>query len=278
MRANKAQTDYRRKRSARDLILKARQLGFSTEKLIEYLDDTIFNKNTTTAIIAHKMDKVQSLFEIVKLAFSRLPGELKPKVSYDNRNELAFPEINSKIYVTMDTRSETIHNLHISEIDFMRDPEGILLAAFESVPIDGNISIESTANGVGILYDLWTDKNSEFKKHFYNWLWDDTYRVETEKSLEELEDEYIKLAKEYGLIPDILKRFNIDKEQLAFYIIKIRRHKKKVVQEYPLTDLEAFITSGKNVFSTTALQKHKAIQPIEVKYDEIGRASCRERV
>ena len=269
LHANKVQQDYREKKTSRDLILKARQLGITTEKVIEYLDDTIFHKNTTTAIIAHKREKVQSIFEIVKLAFKYLPEQLKPRVSYDNRNELAFPDLNSKIYVTQDTRSETIHNLHISEIDFMRNPEEVLLAALESVPEKGRISIESTANGIGILYDLWNEKGSEFTKHFYNWIWDDEYKVETSKTLNELKREYNELAQQYGLILDAPETFKMSKEQLEFYIRKIIRHKRKVVQEYPLTDIEAFIVSGRNVFLTSDLQKHQPIDPIKVKYDDI---------
>jgi len=266
---NKVQEHYRRERTNKDIILKARQLGVSTEKLIEYLDDTISHRNTNTAIIAHRREKVQSLFEIVKLAFEKLPSQLKPRVSYDNRNELTFPDLNSKIYVTMDTRAEMVHNLHISEIDFMRNPESILLAALESVPIDGRISIESTANGIGILYDLWTDEKSEFKKHFYNWLWDKSYRIKTDKGFDELREEYKQLAQQYGLIPDAPERFEMDKEQLSFYISKIRRHRKMVVQEYPLTDLEAFITSGRTVFSANDLQKHQPIEPLEVRYGNL---------
>jgi len=59
------------------------------------------------------------------------------------------------------------------------------------------------------------------------------------------------------------------KQQLNFYIKKIQRHKKMVVQEYPLTDLEAFIVSGKNVFTADILQKHQPVEPIEVKYDDL---------
>jgi len=269
LQANTTQEHYRKHKSKRDIILKARQLGVTTEKVIEYLDDTISNPNTTSAIIAHKMEKVQSIFEIVKLAFNYLPPLLKPRVNYDNRNELNFPDLNSKIYITKDTRSEMIHNLHISEIDFMRSPEDILLAALESVPIGGKISIESTANGIGILYDLWNEKDSEFKKHFYNWLWDKNYAIDTEDSFEDLKAQYDDLAQRYGLIADAYNKFGMTKQQLNFYIKKIQRHKKMVVQEYPLTDLEAFIVSGKNVFTADILQKHQPVEPIEVKYDDL---------
>lgn len=271
MIANKAQAHYRQNSSKRDIILKARQLGFSTEKLLEYLDDTITNKNVNTAIIAHTKEKVQTLFEIVKLAYKHLPDLLRPRVSFDNRNELYFPDINSKIYVTIDTRSEMVHDLHISELAFMKRAEDVLLAAFESVPDTGTISIESTANGMsGAMYEIWQDEQSEFKKHFYNWLWDDTYRLATHKTFDELKAEYKSLALEYGLIQDAVKRFNLDKEQLNFYILKTRRHRRKVKQEYPLTAEEAFLAAGRNVFSDYALQKHQAISPIDKKWGDVS--------
>jgi len=270
MVGNEAQEDYREKQTDRDIILKARQLGFSTEKIIDYLDETVTNRNTTSAILAHKKEKVQTLFEIAKLAYKYLPARLKQRVSFDNRNELQFPDINSKIYITTDTRAETVHNLHISELAFMRNAEDVLLAALESVPEKGGkISIESTANGmVGPMYDIWDDPHSEFKKHFYNWMWDKEYRIETNKTLEQLESEYRPLALEYGLIPDIVKQLKIDKEQLAFYISKVRRHKVKVMQEYPCTAIEAFIASGRNVFSSAVINKHQPIPPIEKKWGD----------
>jgi len=267
---NKPQAHYLKNESIRDVILKARQLGFTTLKLIEYLDDTIFTPNTVTAILAHKKMKVEKIFEIVKLAYENLPPLLKPKVSFDNRNELYFPEINSKIYVASETRSETVFNLHISEFDFMRRPEEILLAALESVPEDGGrISIESTANGIGQLFQIWNDPETEFKKHFYNWTWDDTYRSKTDKTMEELKSRYSVLAKEYALIPDIVKVLKIDKEQLAFYLRKINRHKIKAKQEYPSIDREAFISFGRNVFGESILQKHTELPPIEVKWGNL---------
>ena len=122
---------------------------------------------------------------------------------------------------------------------------------------------------VGPMYEIWDDPNSEFKKHFYNWIWDDEYQIETNKTLKELEAEYKPLALEYGLVPDLVERFKINKGQLAFYISKVRRHKIKVIQEYPCTALEAFIASGRNVFSSAVINKHKPIPPIEKKWGDM---------
>lgn len=267
---NKAQRTYWSKKTLRDIILKARQLGFTTEKLIELLDFAISNENANCAIIAHQRDKVSILFEIVRLAYSYLPEPLKPVAGFDNRNELYFPDINSKIFVSLDTRGETIHNLHVSELAFVENAEEKMLGILESVPKDAPISFESTANGMsGYFHETYQDRTNEFAKHFYNWTLDDGYVDPTMKSIEELYEDYEPLAIRYGLIKDIADRFSLSKEQFQWYINKVIRHRSNVVQEYPTTDLEAFIASGRNVFSIVDLQKHKVKNPISRKWQDL---------
>lgn len=268
---NDAQRDYLINRGTRNYILKARQLGFSTLGLIDLLDETIYNKNVNSAIIAHEKQKVVKLFEIIKRAYENLPDDprLKPRVSIENRNELYFPDLGSKIYVTMDTRGETVHNLHVSELAFISNAEQRLAATLESVPKNGRITYETTANGMAnYAFDEWNNANSEYKKFFYNWLWDDEYRLETTRTRADMLDEYRAHAIQYGLIDDAPERYELDNEQLAFYLSKVRRHRKLVLQEYPFNDTEAFIASGLGVFSQVDIGKHEPITPIEKKWSD----------
>lgn len=270
MKLNAAQSDYFAKRGRKNFILKARQLGFSTACLIEMLDETITTKNTNSAILAHQQKKVVVLFEIVKRAFENLPDAVKPRVSLENRNELYFPDLDSKIYVTLDTRSETVHNLHISELAFVANAESTLAGTLESVPETGRITFETTANGMGnYAYDTWMDAESEFQKSFYAWMWDPRYRYATSKTMDELLAEYQPLAVRFGTIKDIQARFNLDREQMAFYIAKVKRHKELVVQEYPTTDLEAFLSSGRGVFASPDIAKHEPLLPIDRKWGDL---------
>lgn len=265
-----AQSNYASRKSLRNLILKARQLGFTTECLIDFFDDTITNPNTNTAIVAHKQDKVVKMFEIVKRAYDNMPEQLRPKVSFDNRNELYFPELDSKIYVTMDTRSETVHNLHVSEAHFIKNAEEMLAGTLESVPKNGRVNLESTGNGVAeYFYDEWENPDSEFTKFFYNWLWDPDYHELTDKTIEELDNEYRALSIRFGTIPDIRERFSLTKEQFNWYIQKVKRQKELVVQEYPTTALEAFLATGRNIFHMSDLQTHKSQFPIDRKYGDM---------
>lgn len=270
LKPNAAQLAYLANETNRDIILKARQLGFSTLKLIELLDYAITTKNANCAVIAHKKDTVQTLFEIVRLAYDNLPAPLKPRASYDNRNELFFPDLNSKIYVSVDTRGETVHNLHVSELAFIESAEERMLGILESVPRDGIISFESTANGMtGYFYDVWEDSKSEFKKHFFNWTLDLDYSESTTLTMDQLASEYRPLQLQYGLMPDIHTKLSLTVGQFAWYIAKVRRHKQKVMQEYPSSPLEAFIASGRNVFNFVDLQKHTPMPPIDRKYSEL---------
>lgn len=267
---NLAQTNYSVRKASWNIILKARQLGFSTECLIDLLDDTITGANTNSAIVAHERDKVVKLFEIVKRAFENLPDSVKPTVSFDNRNELYFPDLDSKIYVTLDTRSETVHNLHWSEVAFTQGAENKAAAIFASVPKGGKITLETTANGMGgYFYDEWEDKQSKFTKHFYNWLWEKRYQEELETSIDELRADYRTLALRYGLMLDIEERFNLIPEQFQFYVNQVRKNKHLVLQEYPTTALEAFIAAGRNIFHHVDLQKHRVIPPIDRKWGDM---------
>lgn len=267
---NLAQANYAGRKGLWNLILKARQLGFSTECLIDDLDETISTPNTNTAIIAHERDKVVKLFEIVKRAYENMPPSLKPAVSFDNRNELYFPETDSKIYVTLDTRSEMVHNLHWSEVAFTPQAEQRAAAIFASVPKGGRITLESTANGMsGYFHEEWEDNQSKFKKHFYNWLWEKDYQEPLETSVEELRANYRVLAMRYGLMLDIEERFNLTPEQLQFYVSQVRKNKHLVLQEFPTTPLEAFIATGRNVFHHTDLQKHRVTLPIDRKWGDM---------
>lgn len=265
---NMVQRDYLSSLVDKNMVLKARQMGFTTVSCIDYLDETILNPNTTSAIIAHTRDDAAKLFEITKRAFTNMPQELKPAVSYDNRNEIYFADMDSKIYVDTDLRGGTTHNLHISEVGFIDKAEAKMAGILETVPKGGRITLESTANGAsGYFFDEWEDPKSEFKKHFYNWLWDDQYQEPLNEPLEELLAEYQEHVMRYGLIKHAYERFQLTPEQFHFYIKKIRRQRQLVLQEYPLTPMEAFISTGRNVFKVVDLEKHRIQTPIDFKWE-----------
>jgi predicted transcriptional regulator len=72
--------------------------------------------------VAHKADKVVKPFEIVKRAFDHLDLSSSPRLPTITA-KLYFPALESMIFVTMDPRSETVHNLHVSELAYIKDAD-----------------------------------------------------------------------------------------------------------------------------------------------------------
>src|SRR3972149_7427928 len=67
LRLNRPQTDFYERRARRNVILKARQLGFSTLLCALYYHDTITNVGTNTVLVAHKKEQAAEFLSIIKL-------------------------------------------------------------------------------------------------------------------------------------------------------------------------------------------------------------------
>lgn len=129
------------------LVLKARQEGVSTFFLLYHLDRTLFTPNCTTVILAHRRDSLQKLFRIIKIAYEFCPDRIqladgriwtKPKAKYDSKNEPHFEGIDSRIYVALEVRSDTVHGLHVSEWAHIRNADDVLTATLGAVVEGGS--------------------------------------------------------------------------------------------------------------------------------------------
>lgn len=93
-----------RKRS-RVIILKSRQIGFSTAMTGYYYHKTITNPGTTTALIGYNSDLTSELLDKVKTFYKTTPAELRPTIQYNSKYEISFPRIDSKILVLPSTEN-----------------------------------------------------------------------------------------------------------------------------------------------------------------------------
>ena len=74
----------------RIIILKARQMGFSTETESIIFKDTATHFNVNSGIVAHKDDSSNNLFNMSKLMYECLPDEIKPCKKASNAKEIIF--------------------------------------------------------------------------------------------------------------------------------------------------------------------------------------------
>lgn len=247
-------------RRRKKMVLKARQMGVSTLELIRMLDFVTWNENKIACILAHEQDSIKKLFRVVKTAHHSLDPLIKPELDRGGGSmyEMRFPAQNSKIYVDLESRSDTLHWLHISEAAFIKEPEKVK-ATMQAVPINGVITIESTANGIGNwFYDTWFDESSSYEKHFFPWYIFPEYQIESPPL------EWTDKEKEFAV--SAYKHFNvtITDAQLAFRRSKQSELKSLFRQEYPEDDASCFLASGSSAMDLYLVSQllKKAPKPI----------------
>lgn len=250
---NKIQRILSRSKAKRRFTLKARQFGVSTEEIIDCLDFTIWNKNVTTVIIAHEQDAIKKLFRIVRRAYDNLNPRIQPRLDRGggSQYEMFFPDINSRIYIDLESRGDTIHRLHISEMAFMRSPDKVL-ATLQAVPINGEVSVETTPNGMNFFYDMWADSNQPYEKFFFPWFMHHEYFIPTESLI--LTDEEKAFKAKALLSFDIV----ITEEQIAWRRFKQAELRHLFVQEYPEDEFTCFLMSGSTVIDGEVVMAMKS--------------------
>lgn len=279
----------------RYIILKARQMGISTYTEGKIFQETANNELTRSMIVAHEEKASSNLFNMSKMYYEELPDVIRPMKKFNNGKVLSFenptndesekkktPGLRSLIKVaTAGTgevgRSETPTKLHISELAFFPDAEITMLGLIQGVPdtLDTLVIYESTANGVGDYFHREWQRaikgESDFIPIFLPWFTDSTYVKEFrsenhKKQFEELicsttvnnEGNTIHTY-EY----ELMKKFNLSLEQMLWRDWAIRNKcggdEEKFMQEYPSTHEEAFLATGRPVFSIKALKEYQTI-------------------
>ena len=250
---NPAQEKFLKEQHGLDLILKARQQGFTTLSCISFLDDCLFTSNYSAGIIAHNLEDANSFFtDKIKYAYDNLPNDIKQviKANTDKSGELSFSN-GSKIRVRTSFRSGTLQRLHISEFGKIcaKSPDKareIITGALNAVAAGLQVIIESTAEGkVGSFYQMCETArtmirmdtkltNMDFKFHFFPWWQSTEYQLDPEGVTipQRLEEYFSELKSKY--------KIDLSPEQKAWY------YKKEVVmgddmgREYPSHPDEAF--------------------------------------
>lgn len=257
-RPNRAQRRFIKRLWHRNLILKARQLGFTTLIAILWLDHALFNADQRCGIIAQDREAAETIFrDKVKFAYENLPPVLRERfpLKRDSATELLFAHNNSSIRVATSMRSGTIHRLHVSEFGkicakFPDKAAEVVTGSIPAVPTTGILVIESTAEGregefFRMVQIAQANDNSkkaltpkDYRFHFYAWWQEPRYRLEagTVPITTEEHEYFDRIEVEMGS--------TIDPDQRAWYIATrnadFQGAEERMWQEYPSTPQEAF--------------------------------------
>jgi hypothetical protein len=258
---NRAQRRFISRLWHRNLILKARQLGFTTLVAILWLDHALFNANQRCGIIAQGREAAETIFrDKVKFGYENLPPEIRERfpLARDSAAELLFAHNNSSVRVGTSMRSGTIHRLHVSEFGkicakFPDKAREVVTGSIPAVPTNGVLIIESTAEGrEGEFFDMVQRSQAhhvskkkltpkDYRFHFCAWWQEPKYRLPVGTvSISAAEHEYFDLIE--GLMD-----CHIDPDQRAWYTATKHSDfsgaEERMWQEYPSTPEEAFQVS-----------------------------------
>lgn len=254
-----------------NIILKARQLGFSTAIDIYLLDEALFNKNLKCGIIAQDLTAAGEIYRTkIEVPFDNLPGWLKAQFKVVTRRgganggHILFRH-GSSIQVATSFRSGTVQRLHVSEhgkicAKYPEKAKEVRTGTLNAIHPGAIAFIESTAEGVGGDFHAMSMKSLElsrstgeltqldWKFHFFAWWQDPKYRADVPASGVVMS----KAQAEYFAAVEKAMGCTISDEQRQWYVLKEGTQRGEMKQEYPSTPLEAFLTSGRRVFDPIA--------------------------
>lgn len=246
---NRAQKHFLKNRHSRSIILKSRQLGMTTLGCVDMLDSALWERNFNGLFIAQDLDTAKDLFSNkIELAWKNYPLQHLYKCDTQSARQLKFDYGDgtmSSIVVDSSGRSGTYNKVHITEFalvakNYPDKAQEIIEGTIPAIPINGEVTIESTAEGAGgMFYDIFMEawnrsvppSSKEYKAHFYNWQWDD-------EGLEKTTIQYVpKEFKEYQI------KNNLTDREISYYyqcFLSLNKSWNALKRQYPTTVEEAF--------------------------------------
>lgn len=306
---NEPQRDFFHHMGYRNLILKARQLGFSTLIQLIILDQCIFVPHIHGGVVAQDDEAAAKIFaDKIKVAWDNMDPWVKAMVKTvgNSERELKFDN-GSYIRVATSLRSGTYQFIHVSEFGkicakFPIRAKEVMTGSIPTVPNNGFVFIESTAEGrEGKFFELVQEAQQrrkdgvklgprDYRLHFYAWFDAPEYRQEWPEPITEDDAAYFRSVTDQTGV-------EISPEQMYWYIATRRQNfagdTHMMRQEYPSMPDEAFERSVEGTWFVTQmaeLRKQGRITsvpwirgvPVETAWD-IGRSDgtaiwCFQRV
>lgn len=260
---------HRAKGKNRFMVLKSRRQGVTTLEQAESFFLTGNHEHQYAVSLAHDNPSTHKIFDISLLFFKMLEPWARPVRKTENRKELNFHNLGSVFYINTAGgrsfgRGMTLQRVHGSEVAFW--PKTVEMAStvagLSEAASEGEMVFESTANGVGNwFHKTWTVAKEEMEgieadpdlagwvPIFLPWHIDVDNYVVTNQQFDDMnlsrEEEDIIRA-----YPEIAPGHILWRRRKMRELYDVDRGDSIFRQEYPINDIEAFISSGKCFFDT----------------------------
>lgn len=269
-----------------NIILKARQIGFTTLSLGLMLYYACTLPNTNYLMISYDDTSVQNNFHKLKMMYESIPEKYRIKQRRSNKTELLLANNSRIVCKTAGNkdlgRGFTCQLIHLTEFAIWEEEQQDkgLLALEQSLAKnkDSKIIIESTAKGIGNnYYTIFTNAykdNSKYKAFFYNW-----YQNKKQFKIEyDYAEEWYKAQmhgcrlQEKDLTPyeSMLCEKGASLKQLMWRQWKLLdMTDDEFNQEYPSMPEEAFISTNVGVFEASIITQRYNHLPHKIKYKDL---------
>lgn len=259
-RMNSAQEELFDRMHYLNIILKARQLGFTTLIQLYMLDACMFNSNVRAGAIMHNLTDAKSKFrDTIKFPYDNLPEGLKSAnaATQDSADSLVFAN-NSGISVGTSMRGGTLQYLHVSEFGkicakYPEKAREIVTGALNTIHAEQYCWIESTAEGQeGRFHDMCMEAMAranrktnltplDFKFFFFPWWEDPKYQLDDEVLLTAEDEAYFERL-------DLEHSVRLTESQKAWYVKKASLQQEDMLREFPSYPEEAFHASVEGAY------------------------------
>lgn len=260
------------------LLLKARQIRWSTLVQGVIFQDTITTPNTNSLIIADEFKRSNQIYKMSDLAYTKLPWFMRPEKATDNKGDgivqfdrkdkeerLTNPGLNSHFFIDAankpsgSSRGFTLHNVHATEFGLWTHAKILTSDILPAVPKKNpNVTCiaEGTAKGAGEknaflkMWKLAMEGKGRFRPVFAAWWKEKTYSKPFPSQSEY--DMFFLTKEEEELVEKVRDEFGyqITKEQMAWrrqeaeQVEATEGDAEMIEQEYPSFPRSAFRSGG----------------------------------
>lgn len=270
---NDVQRAFAHRSTGRDIVLKARRVGFTTFGLARDLWFALTRPSVSVGIVVppHKenlprKNVLKTLRHMIRKV-GRPVGDTwgGATVSFANGSTITVLDAGgSEKSAGKLGRGDAYHRLHIAELAHYPYAVDMLEALLPTVPgpeLGGELLIESTPRGVGgAFYDAWQQaiaNTSGITPHFFQWWWMAKYSAGTDTSPAEavgpVEQEVLLAARAVGVTLTVAQ-MTWWRQQVA-----LSGGVRKVIQEYPHDAKRCFLLSGESYIDVDAVERIELI-------------------
>jgi hypothetical protein len=276
LRPTAIQAAFEARRTGRDIVLKPRQIGFTTWELARDVFRFVVHRERVAIVCQSSKDddQVKDLSAKLTIMFESLEAlGLKLPFASESVSEWRLGDASLRIIgagassaaAQKKGRGVTLDRLHITELAFFEHAQVTLNALFEAVHANGEVTIESTANGAaGVFFERYQAAKAghgSYAPHFFAWI----EHAEYATPLNDNETIEPRTPREKQLVED----HGGTLEQLKWYRAKVEDKGQDLVdQEYPIDEASCWLIAGRMFFDREACVelKAKTTDPLAVEW------------